>query len=117
MMSLLSRGAILTAPDLKHEDVEVPEWGGTVRVQELTAGRRQDLFSSIAGLSEAERSRVFRRTVLLASLVDEQGVAIFDEATVEQLLGKSAVVIDRIMAVALRLSGLGAEAEAQAKNA
>jgi len=116
-MGLLSRAAILTAADLKSEEVEVPEWGGAVRVQELTAGRRQDLFSAMAGLSDAERSRLFRRTVLQASLVDETGACIFDESSIDMLLGKSAVVIDRVMAVALRLSGLGAEGEAAAKNA
>ena len=32
-LNLLSRDAILQAQDLPHEDVEVPEWGGMVRVR------------------------------------------------------------------------------------
>ena len=32
-MNLLSKTAILAAQDLQTEDVEVPEWGGAVRVR------------------------------------------------------------------------------------
>ena len=32
-MTLLSKTAILTANDLQTEDIEVPEWGGAVRVR------------------------------------------------------------------------------------
>ena len=44
-MSLLSKTAILTANDLQTEDVEVPEWGGAVRVRSFT-GRERDAFES-----------------------------------------------------------------------
>ncbi len=32
-MTLISKTAILAAQDLQTEDVEVPEWGGAVRVR------------------------------------------------------------------------------------
>ena len=44
-MTLLSKTAILTANDLQTEDVEVPEWGGAVRVRSFT-GRERDAFES-----------------------------------------------------------------------
>ena len=40
-MTLLSKSAILCANDLQTEDVDVPEWGGTVRVRSFT-GRERD---------------------------------------------------------------------------
>ena len=42
-MTLLSKTAILCANDLKTEDVDVPEWGGAVRVRSFT-GRARDAF-------------------------------------------------------------------------
>ena len=47
-MSLLSKEAILAAQDLPSEDVEVPEWGGTVRVRGLDGKGRDEYFMSQA---------------------------------------------------------------------
>ena len=44
-MTLLSKTAILCANDLQTEDVEVPEWGGAVRVRSFT-GRERDAFEA-----------------------------------------------------------------------
>ena len=40
-MTLLSKTEILTANDLQTEDVEVPEWGGAVRVRSFTGRERE----------------------------------------------------------------------------
>ena len=50
-MTLLSKTAILAAQDLQTEDVEVPEWGGAVRVRSFT-GRERDAFE--AGMIRGE---------------------------------------------------------------
>ena len=42
-MKLLTGAAILAANDLPHEDVEVPEWGGTVRVWCSKKRRHEEL--------------------------------------------------------------------------
>ena len=42
-MTYLSRDAILQREDIKTEDVEVPEWGGTVRVRGMS-GVQRDAF-------------------------------------------------------------------------
>ena len=44
-MTLLFKTAILAAQDLQTEDVEVPEWGGAVRVRSFT-GRERDAFQA-----------------------------------------------------------------------
>ena len=38
-MALLTRDEILAADDIKTEDVEVPEWGGDVRVSVMSRDR------------------------------------------------------------------------------
>ena len=40
MSGLLTREAILGAAPLRHEDVSVPEWGGVVRVSEMSGAAR-----------------------------------------------------------------------------
>ncbi len=44
-MGLLTKDDILGADDLATEDVEVPEWGGCVRVRALT-GTERDAFEA-----------------------------------------------------------------------
>ena len=43
MAEYLSREVVLAAQDLKTEDVEVPEWGGTLLVRELTVSEFEHL--------------------------------------------------------------------------
>ena len=52
-MTYLSRDAILQREDIKTEDVEVPEWGGTVRVRGMS-GVERDAFE--ASLIEQPRA-------------------------------------------------------------
>ena len=42
-LELLDRATILAADDLRHVDVDVPEWGGVVRVRSLTGAERLDM--------------------------------------------------------------------------
>ena len=44
-MTYLSRDTILQREDIKTEDVEVPEWGGTVRVRGMS-GVERDAFEA-----------------------------------------------------------------------
>lgn len=54
MATLLSRSAILAAP-VSTKDIEIPEWGGSVRVRALSVSRRVELLDAIA-LNEREHS-------------------------------------------------------------
>ena len=49
IVGLLNRSAILDAEDLKHEDVEVAAWGGTVRVRMMTGAERDEFRQMAAG--------------------------------------------------------------------
>lgn len=109
MSHYLTRDAILGARDLPTEDVEVPEWGGTVRVRGLTGTERDAFEQSIArrkGKNVELNLRNVRAKLVALSVVDEQGNRIFSEADVDALGQKSAAALDRIFRVAQRLSGL-----------
>ena len=114
-MALLSKAAILGAVDLKTEDVEVPEWGGTVRVV-MMSGKTRDEFFGRQGEDKVPYSQ-FAASVLVATVIDEDGKTVFEEGDVESLRAKSQAAMDRVLAVSLRLNGIGPNAaEAAEKN-
>lgn len=108
MSGLLSKEQILSADDLPSEDVEVKEWGGSVRVRALTGFERDRFELSVTQDARGKRNldNVRARLVSL-SLVDEEGKRMFTEAEVKALGAKSAKALDRLFDVARRLSGLG----------
>ena len=109
---ILSKRQILDALDLKTEDVEVPEWGGTVRVRALTGTQRDAYQFSIvhieSGKPITDMSNVSAK-LIAASLIDEQGNLLFSDAEVQALGQKSAGALQRVFEVASRLSGLSKE--------
>lgn len=117
---LLTRDAILNVLDLQTEDVEVPEWGGMVRVRGLTGSERDAFEQSIMeqrGRDVALNLRNIRAKLVALSVVDEQGNRVFSDADVKALGQKSAMALQRVFEVAQRLSGLRNEdVEELAKN-
>jgi hypothetical protein len=107
---LLSREQILGAEDRKSEDVEVPEWGGTVRVRALS-GTERDAYE--AGIVQIKGDGTHKLTLANArarlvslSVVDGEGKRLFTEADIAKLGDKSATALVRVFDVALHLSGL-----------
>lgn len=111
-MSLLSREQILEANDLTFEDVDVPEWGGAVRVMALTGWERDKFESAMVtgrGKNRTTNMDNLRAKMAAAALVDEAGARLFTESDVRVLGKKSAAALDRVFDVARRLSGLTQE--------
>ncbi|WP_205752947.1 hypothetical protein [Cupriavidus oxalaticus] len=113
-MTILSKAAILAAVDLTTEDIEVPEWGGTVRVAMMSGKARDDFFGR-QGEGKVPYSQ-FSASVVVATVVDEAGQPLFDEADIEALRAKSQAAMDRVLAVSLRLNGIGQNATAEAEK-
>ena len=119
-MSLLSKTAILAANDLKSEDVEVPEWGGAVRVRSFT-GRERDAFEASMVRGEGRDRKVdltnMRARLVGLTVIDETGQRLFTDDEVDLLGAKSGAALDRIFAIAQKLNGLsGADVEELSKN-
>jgi hypothetical protein len=116
-MGLLSKSAILGAQDLKHEDVPVPQWGGTVRVRVMNGIERDEFRAAIASESGSVPVGQFSAALLAATCVDENGARLFTMEDIKALQAKSATSLDAPAAAAMRLNGLGNTAvEAAAKN-
>ena len=119
-MTLLSKTAILTAQDLQTEDVEVPEWGGAVRVRSFT-GRERDAFESSMVRGEGRERKVdltnMRARLVGLTVIDETGQRLFTDEEVDLLGAKSGAALDRVFAVAQKLNGLsGTDVEELSKN-
>ena len=121
-MTYLSRDAILQREDIKTEDVEVPEWGGTVRVRGMTGVQRDAFEASLIQQPETNGRRRrkqqeqqqtnmenIRAKLTAWCCVDDQGGRLFAESDVQALGGKSAAALARIFDVATRLSGITEE--------
>lgn len=109
----LTAAAILAADDLKREDVDCPEWGGTVTVRELTAGDRQRFRAlSVAGDADG----VLSAALVAMSAIDEDGQLLFATADLAALAGKNPAPIERLAKASLILSGLYEEPEQAEKN-
>jgi len=114
MSKILSREQILQQVTLKREEVEIPEWGGSVLVRELTAAERDSYENSLLetkkGLNGKPEIRPNLKNVKakMASivLIDEAGNRLFKDADALQLGNLSASALNRIVDVAERLSGL-----------
>jgi hypothetical protein len=108
-MALLSKDAILSADDLPTEDVEVPEWGGSVRVKAL-AGKDRDAFEASMqqqrGKEYVRNMANVRAKLVAKTVVDENGERMFAENEINALGQKSAAALDRIFEVAAKLSRL-----------
>ena len=119
-MTLLSKTAILTAQDLQTEDVEVPEWGGAVRVRSFT-GRERDAFEASMVRGEGRDRKVdltnMRARLVGLTVIDETGQRLFTDEEVDLLGAKSGAALDRVFAIAQKLNGLsGSDVEELSKN-
>ena len=111
---LLTREQILQADDLKTEDVQVPEWGGAVRVRALSGDQRDAYEAAIlidrddgkGGTTVDVRRERLRATLASMSIVDEAGQPMFTEQDIAALGKKSARALARVVEAAQRLSGL-----------
>lgn len=115
-MGLLTKSDIL-ASRLKSEVVDVPEWGGSVRVRELSAVQRDSWDSAFRfdaeGNATVESLRNMRARMCAMSVVDENDMPVFSPTETEQLGQLSGVALHRVYAVCRRLNGMD---ESASKN-
>ena len=115
MGKILTRDEILRAQDLETVEVDVPEWGGVVRVRGLTGAERDALEAEAAELRRPLDN--FRARYVARCIVDENGERIFSDEDIEALGRKSAAALNRVFEAAVSLSALTEEdVEALEKN-
>ena len=111
-MAHLGRDAILAAKSLRTEEVDVPEWGGTVLVRELSGRERDEWEASLAvqrGKTMVPDVANIRAKLAARTIVGDDGEPVFTQQDVAALGELSAAALDRVFDVASRLSGLNPE--------
>jgi len=111
---MISLEQIAAANDLTLEEVQVPEWGGSVFIRTLSSAVKDRFDRLVADRSEAQ---AFRAILVAFAACDAHGQPAFPDsvAAAKVLEEKSALVVGRLFDVAARLNGLSAIEEA-AKN-
>ena len=107
----LSASEILAAQDIETVDVDVPEWGGTVRLRAMSGEEAAKFVDSLGGKTSTSAVKV----VMLCA-INEKGDPLFSEEQLELLKKKSLRAILRLQKEVLRINGMSEEAAAETKN-
>ena len=106
---LLNKEQIKTVSDLETQDIEVPEWGGVVRLKSLTGAERDRFEASVVqgqGRNTTVNMQNLRAKLVAQSAIGEDGKPLFAEDDVKWLGEKSAKALNRLFNAAQTLSGL-----------
>ena len=107
----LSRDEILGADDIAYTEVDVPEWGGSVRVGAITGAARDRWELFLLNNRDAGGKQIganIRATLVAECAVDDEGKMLFTAADVVALGDKSGAALDRVFAAAKRHNRLSA---------
>jgi len=123
-MALVTKQQISNAVDRKWEDVDVPEWGGEVRLMALSAADRGyiEAGSVVANGQtpqlKVESLKVYREKLVGMSMVDENFERLYTnkEISAGELGKKDGAVIERLAAKVQELSGMGRFAQKEAEG-
>ena len=113
---MLSKSDILSSK-IALPFIDVNVFGGTLRVQAMSAGTRDIFEQRMGNLDEIEKgvSINLRSTFLIHCIVDESNNLMFDMGDVAALSEKSSVDMDRLFSAAQKVNGL-IDSEADTKK-
>lgn len=97
---MLTIEQILAANDLKVEEVQVPEWGGSVFVRHLSGLEAIELYAQLkdsAAGTVTEKAAARMVASLSAFLCDSDGKQLASIDQAKLLVGKSAAAVNRIV--------------------
>lgn len=107
----LTAKEIREAQDVETRVVDIPEWGGAIRLKMLTGEEAVEFSESI---KEGDRSGAAR--IVARSAVDENGKRLFSDDDIDVLKHKSLKALLRAQKVAMEMNGLTEEVKKITKN-
>jgi len=105
----LTKDQILKADDLPTQEVEVPEWGGMVKIRSLS-GKERDSFEDIIQKRKKGKDIELKglKVLLLAlTIINEDNSIMFSEEDLEKLNAKSAKALNRVFDAVTEMNGIG----------
>jgi hypothetical protein len=109
MGKFLTADEIFEADDTKYDEVECPEWGGTVRLRSIKGTQRDAYEESVISGNGADRKmnlRNARAKLIVLCAVGEDGRPLFTAEDVRRLGAKNAAPIDRLFDACRKLAGM-----------
>lgn len=110
--NVLTRDAIMKSVDYTVEEVNVPKWGGTVRLRSLT-GKGRDEFEAAVTKSSGTPGQVdirgLKALLLTMTIVDSDDQLVFTKDDVDLINEKSSDVIESLWEVVQKMNGIGEE--------
>ncbi len=110
-MSQLTKEQILAITP-KLEEIEVPEWGGSVFIRPVTLAEQAklaDLGTKFEKAAVVDRMKNITLRLVQWAVSDSEGLPLFDARDLEALMTKSASAFLRLQDAILKLSGLTEE--------
>lgn len=105
-VKFLTREQILNAKDIIIEEVDVPEWGGVVRIRSMNGEEAVKYVTEFKNKTDDEKEAQAVKIVTFCA-VDENGERLFNtEEDLAPLRRKSFAAIIRLQGVAMRLAGM-----------
>jgi hypothetical protein len=105
-MALLTAQQILDAQDLRTEDVKIEEWGGSVRIREISAADAE-----AAKEAAGEDGKRLFLEMIARCVVDEQGQPSFTREQADGLLKKSNRPLMKLGKAVMHINGMTEEAQ------
>lgn len=127
----LSRDQILGTDDLGRKEIEVPEWGGTVTIRQLTRGEQDAYLKRQMGDAKMKAGRKevsgeFNAAAMyghdawlcVRGICDADGKPMFGDKDIEALAKKNGAVVGRIAQEIVKFSDMAEDVplEDEAKN-
>lgn len=112
---ILSKKDILNINDREYVDMEVPEWGGSLRIYVMSLRERMSLEGVVGTKGKGPKSKVDDIVVqqekimflLRICLKDSTGKDMFDKDDISTLLDKDSKVVYRIFEKCIEVNNLG----------
>jgi len=101
----LTKQQITEAQDRKFVEVEVPEWGGTVRLASLNADDAVEQEALVRKSKEGVPAVNPLTTLLAASIVDSEGNRLFSQSELAALGKRSPRILARLVTAVQKLNG------------
>lgn len=101
------RDKILTAKDIKSEQVHIEQWDVTVEVRGLTGRQRAILLQDVVSpKGKIDLQKLYPQLVVMSTFDPDTGEPVFQAGDVDAIAEKSGGALESIAQVAMRLSGL-----------
>ena len=115
---MLTREQILAAEDRRRETVDVPEWGGTVLIREMSILDRAACYNVLeAGegdtRTQADRAAAYSAEMLVRSIIHEDGTLVLQPGDAAALTAKSNRAVTLVVGHIQKLNKIDDPADAE----